>query len=160
MLSMSHWVIRCSVVQYGSFPLHQKMSLIDTLKLLNSTQDMSIGTNIKKLREQKGLLQKQVAEKLGIGNSNYGKIENGVRETTIKELQKLSKLFDMTLDQIVNFDGDIPEEVNLRNKSNMEQLNLINQLDDEDRDTVFKAIDTMLTKKKFKDFFQKNVAPL
>jgi len=121
---------------------------------------MSIGTNIKKLREQKGLLQKQVAEKLGIGNSNYGKIENGVRETTIKELQKLSKLFDMTLDQIVNFDGDIPEEVNLRNKSNMEQLNLINQLDDEDRDTVFKAIDTMLTKKKFKDFFQKNVAPL
>ena len=66
----------------------------------------------------------------------------------------------MTLDQIVNFDGDIPEEVTLQDKSNMEQLNLINQLDDEDRDTVFKVIDTMLTKKKFKDFFQKNVAPL
>ena len=140
--------------------MFEKMSLIDTLKLLNSTQDMSIGTNIKKLREQKGLLQKQVAEELGIGNSNYSKIENGVREITVKELQKLSKLFDMSLDQIVNFDGDIPEEVTLQDKSNMEQLNLINQLDDEDRDTVFKVIDTMLTKKKFKDFFQKNVAPL
>jgi len=136
------------------------MSLIDTLKLLNSTQDMSIGTNIKKLREQKGLLQKQVAEELGIGNSNYSKIENGIREITVRELQKLSRLLDMTLDQIVNFNGDIPEEVTLQDKSNMEQLNLINQLDDEDRDTVFKVIDTMLTKKKFKDFFQKNVAPL
>ena len=61
--------------------MFEKMSLIDTLKLLNSTQDMSIGTNIKKLREQKGLLQKQVAEELGIGNSNYSKIENGVRES-------------------------------------------------------------------------------
>ncbi|MEM6526027.1 MAG: hypothetical protein AAF693_19685 [Bacteroidota bacterium] len=48
----------------------------------------------------------------------------------------------------------------LQDKSNMEQLNLINQLDHEDRDTVFKIIDTMLTKKKFKDFFQKNVAVL
>ena len=101
-----------------------------------------------------------MAEELGIGNSNYSKIENGVREITVKELQKLSRLFDMTLDQIVNFDGDIPEEVTLQDKSNMEQLNLINQLDDEDRDTVFKVIDTTLTKKKFKDFFQKSVAPL
>lgn len=138
--------------------MFEKMSLIDTLKLLNSTQDMSIGTNIKKLREQKGLLQKQVAEELGIGNSNYSKIENGVREITVRELQKLSRLFDMTLDQIVNFDGDIPEEVTLQDKSNMEQLNLINQLDAEDKKTVFKIIDTMLTKKKFMDFFQKNVA--
>ena len=136
------------------------MSLIDTLVLLKSTKNMSTGTNIKKLREQKGLLQKQVAEELGIGNSNYSKIENGIREITVKELQNLAKLFNMSIDQIVNFDGDIPEEVTLQDKSNMEQLNLINQLDEEDKQTVFKIIDTMLTKKKFKDFFHKNVATL
>jgi hypothetical protein len=44
--------------------------------------------------------------------------------------------------------------------SGFEQINLINQLDDEDKQAVFKIIDTMLTKKKFKDFFQKNVAVL
>lgn len=119
-----------------------------------------IGTNVKKLREQKGLLQKQVAQELGIGNSNYSKIENGVREITVRELQKLARLFDLTIDQIVNFDGDIPEEVTLQDKSNLEQLNLIKQLDPDDQETVFKIIDTMLTKKKFKDFFQKNVASL
>jgi hypothetical protein len=37
---------------------------------------------------------------------------------------------------------------------------LINQLDEDDKSTVFKIIDTMLTKKKFKDFFQKNIAAL
>lgn len=41
-----------------------------------------------------------------------------------------------------------------------EQLNMINQLDEDDKNTVFKIVDTMLTKKKFKDFFQKNVAAL
>ena len=39
-------------------------------------------------------------------------------------------------------------------------MSLIKQLDDDDRTVVFKIIDTMLTKKKFKDFFQKNVATL
>ena len=37
---------------------------------------------------------------------------------------------------------------------------MINQIDEEDKSTVFKIIDTMLTKKKFKDFFKKNVAAL
>ena len=40
------------------------------------------------------------------------------------------------------------------------QINMINQLDEEDRTVVFKIIDTMLTKKKFKDFFNNNVAAL
>ena len=35
---------------------------------------MSVGTIIKKIREQKGLLQKQVALTLDIGNTNYNKI--------------------------------------------------------------------------------------
>jgi len=34
------------------------------------------------------------------------------------------------------------------------------QRDDEDKQTVFHIIDKMLTTKKFKDFFQKNIAVL
>ncbi|SRR6266540_209556 len=121
---------------------------------------MSLGDNIKKIREQKGLLQKQVANELGIGYTNYNKMENGNREPSVSELQKLAKLFSMTVDQVINFDNDMPQEVVLEDKSSIEQMNLIKQLDDEDRAVVFKIIDTMLTKKKFKEFFQKNVATL
>jgi len=42
----------------------------------------------------------------------------------------------------------------------MEQVKLIQQPDEKDRSTVFNIIDTMLTKRKFKEFFQKNVAAL
>jgi hypothetical protein len=39
-------------------------------------------------------------------------------------------------------------------------MRLIQQLDDDDKQTIFKLIDKMLTNKKFKDFFQNNVAAL
>ena len=121
---------------------------------------MNVGANIKKLREQMGLLQKQVASDLDIGYTNYNKLENGVREPSVAELQKLSKLFGISVDQIINLDESVPHEVTMEDKSSVEQLDLIKQLDEDDKNTVFKIIDTMLTKKKFKEFFQKNVAIL
>jgi len=48
----------------------------------------------------------------------------------------------------------------IEDKNTTEQLRLIQQLEDEDRQTIFKLINKMLTNKKFKDFFQKNVAAL
>jgi len=121
---------------------------------------MALGSSIKKIREQKGILQKHVAAKVGIGNTNYNKMENDNREPSVIELQKLAKLFHMTVDDILNFEGLIPSEIKVEDKAGFEQVNLINQLDEEDKQTVFKIIDTMLTKKKFKDFFNKNVATL
>lgn len=76
------------------------------------------------------------------------------------ELYKAAQLFNMTTDQILAYDGDIPSEVVIEDKTAVEQLRLIQQLEDEDRQTIFKLIDKMLTNKKFKDFFQKNVAAL
>ena len=121
---------------------------------------MTLGKTIKKIREQKGMLQKQVAAELEIGTTNYNKLENGNREPSVKELQKLATLFDMSVDQVLNFEGEIPKETSLQNKTEMEQFKLIQQLEEEDRQTVLKIINTMLTKTKFKDFFQKNIAAL
>lgn len=66
----------------------------------------------------------------------------------------------MTTDQIINYDGKIPKEVVIEDKTAAEQMRLIQQLDDEDKQTIFRLIEKMLTNKKFKDFFQKNVAAL
>lgn len=118
---------------------------------------MSITDNIKKIREQKGLRQKDVYTFLEIGKSVYSKIESGGREVTVQELIKLSKLFDMTTDQIINYEGDIPSEIVLEDKSVIEQNRLFNELDEEDRQTVLKIVDKMLTTKKFNTFFQENI---
>lgn len=62
-------------------------------------------------------------------------------------------LFDMTTDQVINYSGSLPAEVTIEDKSVVEQIRLIQQLDDDDKQTIFKLIDKMLTNKKFKDFF-------
>ncbi len=73
----------------------------------------------------------------------------------------MAKLFNLTTDQIINYDENIiPKEIVIEDKSTLEQMELIQQLDEEDKSTIFKIIDKMLTTKKFKDFFNKNVAAL
>jgi len=72
----------------------------------------------------------------------------------------MAHLFNLTTDQIINYDDKIPKEIILEDKTAVEQMRLIQQLDDDDKQTIFKLIDKMLTNKKFKDFFQKNVAAL
>jgi hypothetical protein len=78
----------------------------------------------------------------------------------VEELQKMAQLFNMTTDQILNYDGKIPKEVVIEDKTMVEQMRLIQQLDEEDKQTIFRLIEKMLTNKKFKEFFQKNVAAL
>jgi transcriptional regulator with XRE-family HTH domain len=121
---------------------------------------MQTGQNIKKIREQKGMMQKEVANAVGVHPSNYSKIEKGEREPSIEVLDKLAKFFGLTIDQLVHLDENLPVEVKIEDKSTTEKLQLIQQLDEEDKKAVFRIIDTMLTKSKFKDFFQKNVALL
>jgi transcriptional regulator with XRE-family HTH domain len=127
----------------------------------NYESNTNMGRKLTPAREQNGLLQKKVALTLGIGHTNYNKMKKDNREPSVTELQQLAELFDMSVDDILNYEGEaIPKEVTLENKAWFEQINLINQLDEDDKVTVFKIIDTMLTKKKFKDFFNKNIAAL
>jgi len=121
---------------------------------------VNLADNIKDIREEKNLKQIEVATHIGVDKSAYSKIEKGLRALTVDELQKMAQLFNMTTDQVINHDGKVPKEVIIEDKTAVEQMRLIQQLDEDDKQTIFKLIDKMLTNKKFKDFFQNNVAAL
>ncbi|MFO7574270.1 MAG: helix-turn-helix transcriptional regulator [Bacteroidales bacterium] len=67
----------------------------------------------------------EVATFIGVDKSAYSKIEKGMRAVTVEELQKMARLFEMTTDQIINYDGKIPTEVVLEDKTAAEQMKLI-----------------------------------
>ncbi len=121
---------------------------------------MKLAENIKKLREEKGFLQKQVAAEIGLKPAHYNKIEKGLVEPSVEILDKLAKFYGISIDQLVHLEGEVPKEVTVEDKGLIEQVKLIQELDEKDRSTVFSIIDTMLTKQKFKDFFNKNIATL
>lgn len=119
-----------------------------------------IGKNIKRIREEKGLTQQSIADLIAMHRSNYSRVETGDRDLSIEAIGKIAKYFNITIDQLVNFEGDIPQEVTIEDKTLVEQVKLIQGLEQEEKNMVFKMVDTFLTQKKFKDFFQKNIATL
>lgn len=125
-----------------------------------NTLIMDIGTNIKRLREDRGIKQSEIADLIGMHRSNYSKVENGQREISIAAIEKIARYFNITIDELVHMEKDIPKEVSLGDKTTVEQVKLIQELDQEEKNMIFKMIETFLTKKKFKDFFNKNIAAL
>jgi transcriptional regulator with XRE-family HTH domain len=121
---------------------------------------MNIADNIKKLREDKGLMQKEVYNEIGLKPAHYNKLEKGLIEPSIDILDKLSKFYGITLDEIVHLEESTPKDITVEDKTTKEQIKLLGQLEEEDKKAIFRIINTMITKNKFKDFFQKNVAAL
>jgi transcriptional regulator with XRE-family HTH domain len=119
----------------------------------------SIGKNIKKIREQKGLMQKEVASAADIQASNYSKIESGQRDISVVALAKIAQLFGMTVDGIIHYDvSKNPTPVKVEDNTATEKIQLISQLDEDDKNALYRIIDGMLTKNKFQTFFEQNIA--
>lgn len=75
-------------------------------------------------------------------------------------VDKIANFFNMTIDELVHLGEDIPKEVSMEDKTTTELVKLIQELDQEEKNMIFKMVETFLTKKKFKDFFNKNIAAL
>lgn len=57
--------------------------------------------SLRKLRKQKGYSQADIADALGIAQNSYSRYENGQRQPDIDMLQKLSKIFGVTVDDLL-----------------------------------------------------------
>jgi transcriptional regulator with XRE-family HTH domain len=118
---------------------------------------MSIATNIRLLREEKKLMQKEVYNEIGLKPAHYNKLEKGLIEPSLDILEKISAFYSVTIDQIVYYDKAQPKEVTIEDKTAVEQIKLLSQLNEKDKSTVMNIIDTMLTKQKFQTFFEQNI---
>lgn len=69
-------------------------------------KEKKISSNLKRLREERGLKQKFIAKQLGITANYYSQIENGHRAPQVEHLLKLRNIFNVTLDELF-FDSEI-----------------------------------------------------
>ncbi len=59
-----------------------------------------IGSNIKKYREQKGLSQAELAEKIGFERSSVAKWENGSLKPYAETLQAIATVLDVPIQKL------------------------------------------------------------
>ena len=67
-----------------------------------------LGIRLKKAREYLGLTQEDVAKLLGVSRVIITNIESGTRKVSADELEKLSKIYGRSMDELMN--GKITEE--------------------------------------------------
>jgi len=63
---------------------------------------IDIGNRITELRNEKGLTQEQLAEKLDVSRAALSSWENGKKEISLESLLKLCKFFDVDAEYLVN----------------------------------------------------------
>lgn len=64
-------------------------------------EEKLIGSRIKSLRKENKMSQEELASKLGISRSYFSKIENDQRGLSIEIMQKLCKVFNMSMDKFL-----------------------------------------------------------
>ena len=62
---------------------------------------LTIGQQIKRYRENKGLTQAELAFIIGVDHSNISQIENDKREIGLTKLRKICEALDVTITQIL-----------------------------------------------------------
>lgn len=60
---------------------------------------------LKELRIKHGLLQKEVAKKIGVDRTTYVKYEKGSSDPNFKILQRLADYFNVTIDYLLGYKG-------------------------------------------------------
>ncbi len=70
---------------------------------------MNLGNSLFNARKKSGLSQEEVAEKLGVSRQTISKWELDETLPDIRQSKKLSAIYHLTLDELIDFDIDVKE---------------------------------------------------
>jgi len=118
--------------------------LIDTLRF------MGTGSNIKRIRELKGLSQKEVISAIGMAAAQYSRIESGKTDPSVSTLEKIAKALGVSLADFFTDKEDSLKEVNSYDTTLMERVALLDSLSKEEQKTIFSILDAFVSKRKLK----------
>ena len=68
---------------------------------------MTLGQKIKKLRNDKGLTQKDLADQVHVTFQTVSKWEKDENEPDVSTLREIAKLFGVTVDYLINEDEEV-----------------------------------------------------
>ena len=87
---------------------------------------MNLGNDLFQARKKVGLSQETIAEKLGVSRQTVSKWETDETVPDIYQAKKLAKLYNLTLDELIEFDIDAKEIEEVIKNTNEEKEAKIN----------------------------------
>lgn len=81
---------------------------------------MNLGNSLFQARKKSGLSQEYVAEKLGVSRQTVSKWETDETVPDIRQSKKMAVLYNVSLDELIDFDIDIKEIQEIIDKTSEE----------------------------------------
>ena len=119
----------------------------------NTVLSADFPAKLKELRKNKGWSQGQLAKKIDADLQRISKYERGVIWPTMELMVKLAKVFDVSIDFLIRDDQNTAV-TKIRNQKLLNRLEAINNLPQEDQETVVSFLDAFIKRRKFEELVQ------
>jgi transcriptional regulator with XRE-family HTH domain len=110
---------------------------------------MNVGEKIRQVREAKGMSQKEVALTLIMNPSQYSKIENGKVDPQFSSIEKIANALGVDIADMFN-SNKVITDIDSFDKSLVEKIQLIEQLEENQKKSIFSIIDMAIYNIKLK----------
>ncbi len=108
---------------------------------------MTLGEKILRLRKEKKWSQKQLAGMIGTSGPVLGRYERDGITPSVEVAKKLAEAFGVTLDYLADETGAVAE---VTDRKMLNRITEIDNLDQEDKQTIIRVIDSLLRDAKAK----------
>ncbi len=105
---------------------------------------------LKDLRKKRGWSQGQLAQKIGADLQRISKYERGVIWPTMELTVKMAKVFDVSVDFLIR-DDKTAAVSKIKNQKLLNKLEAINNLPEDDQETVISFLDAFIKRRKFEE---------
>jgi transcriptional regulator with XRE-family HTH domain len=111
----------------------------------------NLGERIRSYRQQANLSQTELAAKVGVSYAQIGRYETKGAQPPAEVLQKMAGVFRVSLDQLAS--GSLAEQAagQLTDQQLLKLFSAIQELPEEDKQTVKRLIDAFVAKKKIQE---------
>jgi len=99
-----------------------------------------IGTRIKRFREIKNLTQEHLAEKLGISQNSYSRLESETVKISTDRLKEITQILDVPAEYLMNTDAPV---YNFSNNASIKYAGQIENIYDDQKELLHKTIEIL-----------------
>lgn len=105
-----------------------------------------IGTRIAQFRRDKGMTQKELAERLDVSQPVISDYENDVIRLPADVVLQLARILEVTTDEIFGLKVEARANGGLKNRRLSRRLNAIDALPKRDQEALLRTIDAFISK--------------
>lgn len=120
------------------------------MKKIQTVLSTDFPAKLKELRKKRGWSQGQLAQKIGADLQRISKYERGVIWPTMELTVKMAEAFDVSVDFLIR-DDKAAAVAKIENQKLLKKLEAINDLPEDDQETVISFLDAFIKRRKFEE---------